>query len=69
LRQVLSGDDLARIRQLTQSLEQVVMSLSQTPGPEAAYPKTAESGSSGSDQVGNPPGNNNNTVEGDFREV
>src|SRR5690349_19680533 len=44
LRQTMLGDDLARIRQLTQTLEQVVASMSQQPSPEEAYAGQAASG-------------------------
>jgi molecular chaperone DnaK len=66
LRQAMSGDDLARIRQLSQALEQVVASLSQQPGPgEVGQPGEAYAGQAG--QSGPPP--YDNTVEGEFREV
>ena len=69
LRQAMSGDDLARIRQLTQSLEQVVASMSQQPGPgqpgEPGEAGEAYAGQAG--QTGTPP--YDNTVEGEFREV
>jgi molecular chaperone DnaK len=69
LRQAMSGDDLARIRQLTQSLEQVVASMSQQPGPgqpgEPGDAGEAYAGQAG--RTGTPP--YDNTVEGEFREV
>jgi molecular chaperone DnaK len=60
LRQAMSGDDLGRIRQLTQSLEQIVASLSQEPAPGESYAEQAA-------QRG--PTYGDNTVEGEFREV
>jgi molecular chaperone DnaK len=69
LRQAMSGDDLARIRQLTQSLEQVVASMSQQPGPgQPGEPGEAGEAYAGqAAQTGTPP--YDNTVEGEFREV
>jgi molecular chaperone DnaK len=55
LRQAMSGEDLARIRRLTEALQQMVSALAQQ-----AYAGQAQSG-------GTPPGGN--TVEGEFREV
>jgi molecular chaperone DnaK len=55
LRQVMSGDDLVRIRQLTEALQQMVYALGQQ-----AYAGRAQSG-------GTPP--RGDTVEGEFREV
>jgi molecular chaperone DnaK len=70
LRQAMSGDDLARIRQLTQSLEQVVTSLGQ-PGPAGTPPgqpgEAGETYAGRAGQTGTPP--YDNTVEGEFREV
>jgi hypothetical protein len=51
----MSGEDLARIRRLTEALQQMVSALAQQ-----AYAGQAQSG-------GTPPGGN--TVEGEFREV
>jgi molecular chaperone DnaK len=78
LRQAMSGDDLARIRQLTQALEQVVASMSQQPGPDGAGAQAQESpgaypgpGQNGQAEAGpySDSGSNSNTVEGEFREV
>jgi len=55
LRQAMSGDDLARLRQLAEALQQMVSALSQQ-----AYAGQAQSG-------GTPP--RGDTVEGEFREV
>jgi molecular chaperone DnaK len=55
LRQAMSGDDLGRIRQLTEALQQMVSALAQQ-----AYAGHTQSG-------GTPP--RGNTVEGEFREV
>lgn len=55
LRQEMSGDDLGRIRQLTEALQQMVSALAQQ-----AYAGHTQSG-------GTPP--RGNTVEGEFREV
>jgi molecular chaperone DnaK len=55
LRQAMSGEDLARIRQLTETLQQMASALAQQ-----AYAGQAQSG-------GTPRGGN--TVEGEFREV
>jgi len=58
LRQAMSGEDLARIRQLTEVLQQMVSALAQQ-----AYAGQAQSG-------GTPPrGGGGDTVEGEFREV
>jgi molecular chaperone DnaK len=70
LRQAMSGDDLARIRQLTQALEQVVASLGQQPVPGGAGEAYAGAGAGQAGQSG--PSNQppyDNTVEGEFREV
>jgi molecular chaperone DnaK len=69
LRQAMSGDDLARIRQLTQTLEQVAMSLSQSAASQA---EPAGAGAASRGQPYGEPGVNpprDNTVEGDFREM
>jgi molecular chaperone DnaK len=55
LRQAMNGEDLARIRQLTEALQQMVSALAQQ-----AYAGQAQSG-------GTPP--RGDTVEGEFREV
>jgi molecular chaperone DnaK len=58
LRQAMGGDDLGRIRQLTEALQQMVSALAQQ-----AYAGQAQSG-------GTPPrGDRGDTVEGEFREV
>jgi molecular chaperone DnaK len=59
LRQAMSGEDLARIRQLTEALQQMVSALAQ----QAYAGQAAGQGQSG----GTPRGGN--TVEGEFREV
>ena len=59
LRQAMSGEDLARIRRLTEALQQMVSALAQ----QAYAGQAAGQGQSG----GTPPGGN--TVEGEFREV
>jgi molecular chaperone DnaK len=58
LRQTMSGEDLARIRQLTEALQQMVYALGQQ-----AYAGQTQAG-------GTPPrGDTGDTVEGEFREV
>jgi molecular chaperone DnaK len=59
LRQAMSGEDLVRIRQLTEALQQMVSALAQ----QAYAGQAAGQGQSG----GTPRGGN--TVEGEFREV
>jgi len=59
LRQAMNAEDLARIRQLTEALQQMVSSLAQQAyaGQTAGHPESGGSPSGG------------NTVEGEFREV
>ncbi|HKP53946.1 MAG TPA: molecular chaperone DnaK [Chloroflexia bacterium] len=72
LRQAMSGDDLARIRQLTQSLEQVVASISQQPGPgdtDEAYAGAGAGVGGAAGRGGDGAGPRDDTFEGEFREV
>ena len=57
LRQAMNGEDLARIRRLTEALQQMVSALAQQ----------AYAGQAADQSGGTPPGGN--TVEGEFREV
>jgi molecular chaperone DnaK len=67
LRQAMAGDDLARIRQMTQQLEQVVASMSQGPVPAPGEPSAGEAYAGTAGQSGTGP--YDNTVEGEYREV
>jgi hypothetical protein len=57
----MSGDDVGRMRQLSETLQQMVRSLSQQ-----VYAAQNQPGTGGQ---GNPPPQNDGTVEGEFREL
>ncbi|HKY55266.1 MAG TPA: molecular chaperone DnaK [Anaerolineales bacterium] len=61
LRQAMNGDDIGRMRQLSETLEQMVHSLSQ-------QVRAAETAGPGPGGQNNPP-SDDDTVEGEFREV
>jgi molecular chaperone DnaK len=63
LKQAMAGEDVARIRQLSQTVEQLIHTMGQQAG--AAQPQGSGSNGDGGPGQGQPEG----TVEGEFREV